>query len=162
MSSGACILAHFADQEKLVSAAAKLSADKSITRWDAVDGHVQLVAWSPNSTLARESIARLDGVDQVTALEITPPIVPAQLDHSQCFAYVFIEIDKSKTATVSTALAGIPEVVSSSPARGGCDLVVLVGAETFSRVDRVIREQIRPLDGVLRLKQNRIIDLKQL
>lgn len=163
MSNGACILAHFADQEKLIPAAAKLSADSAITRWDAVDGHVHVVAWSADSKKARESIAGLNGVDQVTAFEITQPALAApQLDRSLCYAYAFVEIEKSKIDSVSRALAEIPEVISCSSARGGCDLIAIVGGETFSRVDAVIRDRIQPLNGVLRLKQNRIIDLKQL
>jgi len=161
MSNGACILAHFADQEKLILAAAKLSADETISRWDAVDGHVHVVAWSADLNAARGSIATLDGIDQVTAYETTTPTA-APADPSRCYAYVFAEIEEAKRKQVTMALAEIPEIISYTPARGGCDIIALVGGETFSLVDAVIRDRIRPLNGILRLKHNRIIDLKQL
>ena len=163
MSNGACILAHFADQEKLILAATKLSADRAISRWDAVDGHVHLVAWSSDVKSARGSIAKLDGVDQVTAYETAQATAAtAPLDPSRCYAYVFVEAEEAKRIQVGKALSEIPEIVSCTAARGGCDIIAIVSGETFSQVDAVIRDRIRPLDGVLRLKHNRIIDLKQL
>ena len=163
MSTGACILAHFTDPEKLIPAAAKLTADDAITRWDAVDGHVQLVAWAADVKSARTAIAGLAGVDQVTAYE-SPSIanMAAPQDTSQCYAYVFLEVEESKLDAVAASLKEIPEIIATVPARGGCDLIALVAGDSFSQVDGAIRDRVRPLDGVLRLKQNRIIDLKQL
>ncbi len=162
MSNGACILAHFADQEKLVPAAAKLAGDKTITRWDAVDGHVHLVAWSTDGKAARGSISALDGVDRVTVYETTPAAVTVPADSTRCFAYVFVETESAKRDQVINALGQISEIVSSTAASGGCDVIALVGSETFSHVDAIVRDRIRPLDGVIRLKHNRIIDLRQL
>ncbi|PWB73907.1 hypothetical protein C3F09_04610 [candidate division GN15 bacterium] len=162
MSKGACILAHFADQEKLIPAAAKLSADRAISHWDAVDGHVHLVAWTSEPQAARDSIGTLEGVDRVTAYETAQPSSPIAPDPALCHAYVFIEAENAKRDQLMKALAGISGVTSVTAARGGCDLIALVSGETFSRVDVVIRDRIRSLDGVLRLKHNRIIDLKQL
>jgi len=163
MSNGACILAHFADQEKLTAAATKLSTDKAISRWDAVDGHVHLVAWSSDAKVARGSITKLDGVDQVTAYETAQATTATTpLDPSRCYAYVFVETEEAKRSQVAKALGEVPEIVTCTTARGGCDIIAIVSGETFSHVDAVIRDRIRPLDGILRLKHNRIIDLKQL
>jgi DNA-binding Lrp family transcriptional regulator len=162
MSNGACILAHFADREKLIPAAAKLAEDRAVTRWDAVDGHVHLVAWSSDMNAARGAVTALDGVDRVTAYETTPAAVTVPADSTQCFAYVFVETETAKRDQVIKSLGQITEIVSTIAASGGCDIIALVGGETFSRVDAVVRDRIRPLDGVLRLKHNRIIDLRQL
>lgn len=163
MSTGACILAHFVDPEKLIPAAAKLTADDAITRWDAVDGHVQLVAWAADVKSARTTITGLAGVDQVTAYESSSIAnMTAPQDGSRCYAYLFFEVESSKLDMVARALTEIPEIIATAPARGGCDFIALVAGESFSQVDSVIRDRVRPLDGVLRLKQNRIIDLKQL
>lgn len=163
MTDGACILAHFSDQEKLIPAAAKLTADETISRWDAVDGHVQMVAWTADSKSARKVMSELAGVDQVITYESSAVArMVAPQDASRSYAYIFLEIEPSKLDQVAESLGAIPEIVTSVPARGGCDFIALVAGETFSRVDAVIRDRIRSLDGILRLKQNRIIDLKQL
>src|SRR5512138_2639378 len=142
MSSGACILAHFADQEKLVPAAAKLTADEAITRWDAVDGHVHVVAWTDDAKSARNAMNGLAGVDEIIAYEsssIAKMIAP--LDPARSYAYIFLEIEETKRDQVTKALGDIPDVVAFAPARGGCDLIALAAGETFSRVDSVIRDR---------------------
>jgi DNA-binding Lrp family transcriptional regulator len=83
-------------------------------------------------------------------------------DPSLCYAYVFIETEKAKLNSVKKALENIDQVVFCSHTDGGCDLVAVIKGENFSEVDRVIAGKIRVLDGILRLKHNRIIDLKQL
>jgi hypothetical protein len=40
--------------------------------------------------------------------------------------------------------------------------VAALSGDTFEQIDRIVDRHIRPLDGVLRVKRDRIIDLTQL
>jgi hypothetical protein len=163
MSTGAYILAHFADLEKLVPAAEKMATEKSIVRWDAVDGHVNLVVKTSDGETVKSSLKSLPGVDHLSAYPIQQDAsTGSKLDPSLCHAYVFIEAEAKKRDALKKALDGIEDVLSASLTTGGCDLVLVVKGATFAAIERTIAERIRPLDGILRLKHNRIIDLKQL
>ena len=163
MSNGAYILAHFANQESLIPAAKKLTGDKSVARWDAVDGHVNLVVKAGDSDGASAAVKALTGVDRTLRYDIQQDFGNgATLDPALCHAYVFIETENGKREQICKALQARDDVLSCSATQGGCDLVAIVKGPTFTAVDRTVEEEIRPLDGVLRLKHNRIIDLQQL
>lgn len=163
MSNGAFILAHFANQDSLIPAAQKLTGDKSVTRWDAVDGHVNLVVKTGDAGSAGVAIKAIPGVDRMFKYDIQQDFGNgATLDPALCHAYVFIETENGKRDQVCKALQAQDDVLACSATQGGCDLVAIVKGATFTAVDRTVEEKIRLLDGVLRLKHNRIIDLQQL
>jgi len=163
MSSGAYLLAHVASQEDLIPAAKQLSEIESVTRWDAVDGHVNIILKTSNIAEVKAALESVSGIDQTLAYNITGESgQDVTLDPSLCHAYLFIETEGAKRESIAKTLKSMTEVVSITSTSGGCDFVVVIKGATFSAVDHVINDYIRPLDGVIRLKHNRIIDLKQL
>jgi DNA-binding Lrp family transcriptional regulator len=162
--SAAFVLARFGDPEKLVPAVAQLDSCPPVTRWDAVDGHVQLVI-SINSTSATlpDAIRKLPGASEVMAYDIAGSMESSRtLSPDNVSAYLFIDAEPARKDKLTKAISGMPEVVSCVSVTGGCDLVVVISAETITMLGRIIDDKIRPLDGVLRLKHNHIIDLKKL
>jgi DNA-binding Lrp family transcriptional regulator len=85
-----------------------------------------------------------------------------QIDPAMAQAYLFLEVEITKLYKVRTRLTAMPEVLFCSTTRGGCDLVALVTGGTFDAIDHIINDKIRMLDGVLRLKQNYVIELTKL
>ena len=51
------------------------------------------------------------------------------------------------------------QVVSCDCAKGKYDIVLLMQGTSFAEIDRNIRKKIKPLDGVLRIKESPIIKL---
>ena len=44
----------------------------------------------------------------------------------------------------------------------GAELVAVVNGDSFQSIDRAVNDQIRLIDGVLRLKQDRVINLRNI
>lgn len=164
MTVGSYVLARFADPEKLLPAMQTVQSSTSVERWNAVDGHIHLVMKLSSPAVAiPDPLKRLEGVDQMMAYDILHDDERSkQLDSAMAHAYVFLEVEPSKLDTVRTSLAAIPEVVFCTTTRGGCDLIAVVTGGNFDAVDSVINEDIRMLDGLLRLKQAYILELTKL
>jgi hypothetical protein len=75
---------------------------------------------------------------------------------------VFLEVEQGKLAFVRDRLATMEQVPFCSSKLDSNEIIAAVKGNTFESVDRTINEQIRPIDGVLRLKQDRVINLKQI
>jgi hypothetical protein len=162
--SAAYVLARFGDPENLLPALAQIESCPPVTRWDAVDGHVHLViSVSGTSKALPDNIRNLSGVSELMSYDIDGASRPMrELDPDYVAAYLFIDAEPAKKDGLSKLLMEMPEVLSCVAVSGGCDLVVVISAETITALERVINDRIRPLDGILRLKHNHIIDLKKL
>jgi DNA-binding Lrp family transcriptional regulator len=160
MSAGCYVLARFSDLEKLSLAAQELQSNDDVARWDAVEGHVQLVMnlRTPVSGIPSK-IMTMPGVSDLFVYEILTAAEAKERDASLLYAYVFIEIEKGKRTLVSAALKAAPEVFLVDETEGGCDLVVLVEGNNFEALDRFVNEEINSIEGILRIKYNRVIDL---
>lgn len=165
MSAAAYVLARFSHPDKLVPALAALDACPQVQRWDAVEGrHFQLVLkLHPPAAPLPDAIRQLDGAREFITFEIVADVDPgAKLTPQVRHAYLFLECEPGKLASVTAALDGLEPVVACAQVRGGCDLVVIVRGDSFLALDRFVHDRIQHLDGILRLKKNRVIDLKQL
>ncbi|MBI5385326.1 MAG: Lrp/AsnC ligand binding domain-containing protein [Verrucomicrobia bacterium] len=157
-------MARLSDPQRRVPALSSLSTSAGVRHWDAVEGHVNLVIHldGPAHPLPL-AIAGLDGLREVVALEILSETHRSEsLDLELRHAYVFIESEPARTAAIKAAMEAMDPVASCAVVRGGCDLVVVVQGESFTAIDRFVNDKIQHLDGILRLKKNRVIDLKQL
>ncbi len=163
MTEGSYLLARFADPEKLLPAMQTVQSSHDVVEWNAVDGHIHLVmkVSRPSGSIP-DPLKRLDGIDQVMTYDILDDSHRKDIDHAMANAYVFLEVESSKVAQLRKLLAAIPEVVSCSTTKGGCDLVAIVTGGNFDAVDLTINDQIRMLDGILRLKHAYIIELTKL
>ncbi|UCD64687.1 MAG: Lrp/AsnC ligand binding domain-containing protein [Candidatus Zixiibacteriota bacterium] len=164
MSAGAYVLVKFDNREKLPAALEALSGSKDIARWDAVDGHYNLVLrLTDNRKSVEDKIRKMEGFSGLSSCELqTGGEEDVPLSTEYCYSYVFIEAERFKQKAVQTALAKNEAVVFCSPVSGGCDLIALVRGESFDIIDRTVNDFIRPLDGVLRLKQERVILLDRM
>lgn len=164
MTAGAYVLVKFDSREALMPAVEKLDSVPDIARWNAVDGHFDLVLKirDKNSSVA-ERIQSLDGCAQLASCELQADN-ESELTLSQDFAYsyLFIETERYQQKAVQNKLEGMDSVVFCSPSSGACDLVAIIKGENFDKIARVVNNDIRPLDGVLRLKQDRIIFLDRM
>ena len=74
-------------------------------------------------------------------------------------SYVFLEIEKDKLESIFPTLYMNDQVVSCDYIKGKYDIVLLMQGASFAEIDRNILAKIKPLDGVLRIKEMPIIKL---
>jgi ActR/RegA family two-component response regulator len=74
-------------------------------------------------------------------------------------SYVFLEIEKEKMESIYPTLYLNSQVVSCDHTKGKYDIVLLMQGTSFAEIDRNIQKKIKPLDGVLRIKESPIIKL---
>ena len=157
-------LANIPDHERLVPTIEGIDTLPGVQSWHAVDGHVNLVVEVEGDTdRLIQHLATCAGDVPITLCEVLAENgnVPA-LSPDSCHAWVFLDVEGAKIDAVRRTLIESGSVLKTLVSRGGCDLIALVEGASFSVVDRFITEKITPLDGVLRLKYNRIINLTTL
>jgi nitrate reductase NapAB chaperone NapD len=164
MSAGAYVLAKFDDRNKLLPAIEVLGGLPEVARCDAVDGHYDLVVKlkSGNSPVI-EQIRKLAGFAGLATCELqsdNEKEPDPSSDYS--YSYLFIETEPDRQKAVQNCLEDMEAISFCSPATGGCHLVAMVQGETFDQIDRTVDVNIRSLDGILRLKQDRIIFLDRM
>lgn len=74
-------------------------------------------------------------------------------------SYVFLEIEKEKLESIYPTLYMNDQVVSCDNIKGKYDIVLLMQGASFAEIDRNIQNKIKPLDGILRIKESPIIKL---
>ncbi len=160
MSAGGYVLARFSDLDKLSLAAQVLATRDDVVRWDAVEGHVQLVMKlrTPPDGIP-SGIMTMEGVSDLIVFEALGRNGAGKRDASQQYAYLFIETTPDGRARVAEALRTFPQTFSVEETEGGCDIVALLSGPTFADIDRCVKERVNPIDGILRIKYNRVIDL---
>lgn len=162
--SAAFVLARFTDSEKRLPAISQLDNCAPVKRWDAVDGHFHLVLRVEGSASALpDAVRKLIGLQTVAAYDIIGndncgPDAPP--DGTR--AYIFVDAEPALKDGLLKTVREFPETVCAASVKGGCDVVAVIQGESIQSLERTINEKIRPLNGVLRLKHNHIIDLKQL
>ncbi len=159
MTDGTYIFVRFSDRQNLEKAPEQIEKLTGLVRWDALDGNFQLaLRMSDRSAAALEMIKALDGVAETVECRIVKAADGTEpLDPDFCHAYVLAETENDKRDAVQASVAGIDKVLICDTTEGLCDLVAVVRGETFDEVDRIITRKITPVDGLLRLKQDRIL-----
>ena len=74
-------------------------------------------------------------------------------------SYVLLEIEKEKRESIYPALHLIDGVVFCDCTKGKFDIAMLVQGASFTGIDQMIQNKIRPLAGVLRIKELPVIRL---
>jgi DNA-binding Lrp family transcriptional regulator len=163
MSRGSLLLARLADHEHLVPAAEILEHSDIVEGWNAVDGHINLVAKlkAPSQQLV-DQIRGLGGAQELEVIQLSDETGTFRCDPSLCSSFVFLEVEAAKLADVLSRLSTLQQVAFCSSRQGSSELIAVVNGATYQLLDRTIDELIRPIDGVLRLKRDRVINLKQL
>jgi CheY-like chemotaxis protein len=135
-------------------------------------------------SLLDEKIARIPGVKEAVFLPVDLPQFPESVSNiistfdkalgrdkegpealnnanfsRSASSYVFLEIEKDKLETLYPTLYINEQVVSCDCLQGQYDIVLLMQGTSFAEIDRNIAAKIRPLEGVLRIKEMPIIKL---
>ena len=163
MSTRALLLARMSDPESLIPVAEILEHSEFVDCWNAVDGHVHLVA-NLNAPAAEllEEIWNVGGIENVKVLELSDETGSILCNPSLCYSFVFLEVEPAKRSTIREQLSALKQVGFCSSREDGAELVAVVNGSSFQSIDRAVNEQIRLIDGVLRLKQDRVINLKNI
>jgi hypothetical protein len=163
MSAGALLLARFSGPEGLVPAAEVLEHSEIVECWNAVDGHIDLVAKlnAPPSELL-ERLRNLSGIQEAVSLDLSDETGALVCDPGSAHSFVFLDVERLKNAIIHAKLQALDAVAFCSSMHDGTELVAVISGTNFHAIDRTINEQIRTIDGVLRLKQDRVINLRQL
>jgi CheY-like chemotaxis protein len=74
-------------------------------------------------------------------------------------AYVLIEVDKSRFNEIYPKLYFLDNVVSCDTTKGKYDLILLIQSATFNEMQRLVREKIGSLDGIVRTRLLNIMNL---
>lgn len=164
MSTGAYVLVRFENPERLMPAVEEIDGLSDIAKWDAVDGHFDLVLkLKDKSSPAVDKIKQLNGCTEFASCELQSDNEnELTLSPDYSYSYLFIETERYQQKPVQSGLEKMDCIVFCSPASGACDLVAIVKGESFDKITRIVNNEIRPLDGVLRLKQDRIIFLDRM
>ena len=132
--------------------------DNKIKKLDGVKDICFLPVESP---LVSESVSNIIGtVDKALGREKGNPEPIANPNFwKSASSYVFLEIEKEKIETIYPTLYLNSQVVSCDCAKGKYDIVLLLQGASFAEIDRNIQNKIKPLDGILRIKESPIIKL---
>ena len=165
MSSGSYVVAHFSNSEWLLPAIETLGGCTDVLRWDAVDGNAHVIIKlkpTPSPTLPN-TILNIKGIDRLTHLSILAEHEnERRINSLLCHSYVFVESEAGKSDLVEKALRQMDSAIYCSTLASGSEFVVLVEGKDFETVEEIINGKIRMLDGVLRLKKNRVIELREM
>ena len=74
-------------------------------------------------------------------------------------AYVLIEVEKSRFHEIYPRLYFLDNVVSCDTTKGKYDLILLIQSATFNEMERLVREKIGSIDGIVRTKLLNIMNL---
>jgi len=164
MNVGAYILARFTDTDKLLPAINNLKKCEQVLRWDAVEGHVNLIIKiKTSSTHLPEEIKKMEGVVDLKSYDILNDGEQSIIfDRKYCHSYLFIECEPVKTEKIKDFIQAMDNCLFASKVRGGCDIIAILRGESFITIDRIVNDNVRILDGIVRMKTNRVIDLKQI
>lgn len=154
----------FRSPDQLIPGIQAVSQMPAVAAWHAVDGHFHLVLTLREATDGvRDELAALPGVADLrycpSERELKGAFTP---DPALCHAWLTMEVDAAKREDLEQAIPAIAELSLGALAFGACGCVAALSGDTFEEIDAAIDARLRPLDGVLRIKRERIIDLTQL
>jgi hypothetical protein len=164
MQAGRYLLAKFSSRKELLHAAELLDKSRAVKRWNAVDGFYSLVVRTEGDDTALVSdLEKLNGFGHLLRCEVIKDNESDEVfGDDLCHAYLFMEVDRKNKAALVERLTTNPLVAYCSETSGAFDLVCLTSADNFDTIDRAVAEEIRQYDGILRLKQDRVIHLDRM
>ncbi len=164
MNCDCYLLIKFATRLSLVDAVGQLGQLPQVKGWDAVNGDFSLVVRvQGDSEPVFSALKDEDDSLQACVCHLAKSNKVQAIDSDdKPGSYIFVETEKDQRQSVAHALTKLDDIESCYLTSGSCDLVVVARADSFQTLDRLVHNRIRSLDGVLRIKQNRIISLSTL
>ena len=173
--SGSYALVTVHDRDKRVEVMQAVTVFEQVINTSAVDGDydiVMLVKELPGAGIdefVKSRIRTLEGVKgvEICHVELTVDLVKTDISDgnsgflagSVAQSYLFLETDKSHFEDIFGSLSVLSSVSSCEVASGQYSLVLRLEAGSFNTITKIVNENIRPLPGVLRAKESRIIKL---
>lgn len=126
-----------------------------------IQGVAEVAPLTVEAPVFAENVAHILGsVDKALGRENTEDeIYTSQTARIRASSYVMLEIEKEKLQNIYPALYFNDKVVYSDCTKGKYDIVMLVKGTSFADIDNTIKTRIKPLDGVLRIKEWPILTL---
>ncbi|HAR94367.1 MAG TPA: hypothetical protein DCR97_00140 [Deltaproteobacteria bacterium] len=126
-----------------------------------IPGVAEVTPLTVEAPVFAENVAEILGsVDKALGREnAEDEIYTNQTARIRASSYVTLEIEKEKLQNIYPALYFNDRVVYSDCAKGKYDIVMLVKGSSFADIDNTIKTRIKPLDGVLRIKEWPILTL---
>ncbi len=164
MSIGAYAFLAFEDPELLLPAVDTIRSMPGVSHWHAIEGHYHLaVAVATDAEDVQASLGALQGLADMVYCTRTNEVIPGSaLSPEQTSAYILMEINPALQEVLLRALTTEGGPAWSMLTVTDRGIVGILSADSFDNVDRAVNQYIRPLDGILRLKRDWIIDLTQL
>lgn len=164
MSIGAYAFLAFEDPEQLLPAVDIVRSMPGVLHWHAIEGHYHLaVAVAADAADTGSTLRALAGLADAAYCTVTDEVIPASsLSSEHTSAYISMEIAPAAQEELLRTLSAGDGPQWAMLAATDCGIVGVMSAESFDAVDRLVDGTLRPLDGVLRLKRDWIIDLTQL
>ena len=164
MSTGAYAFLYFGDTEQLLPAIEAVQDLPELHAWHAVDGHYHLaLTLQDGGDAVRQNLETLSGLQQLLFCPVERELRGGfTVESEPTYAWLTMEIERDKEDAVMMALDALPTEQLRVLAAGTCGAVAVAEGPTFEAIDRLVDAQIRPLDGVLRVKRDWIIDLTQI
>jgi CheY-like chemotaxis protein len=86
----------------------------------------------------------------------------ARLAGTAVSAYLFVEVEKGRFAEVFPKLYFMNGVVSCDATRGQYDAVALIQSPNFKGIERILNEDVRMIDGIVRARSVKIITMYEM
>jgi hypothetical protein len=157
------VLARFKDQEQLVPAVRSIDACPAVRHWYAVDGHVHLVMQIDSGPELPEPVKAMEQSAKLSSAAVVDGGYPDNtLDPMLCHAWLFAECEPGSSGKLREEFLKVPGIGSCSETDGAFQLACIIAGPSFDALQETVEHWILSLDGVVRVKQNRIIDLIRL
>jgi len=159
VSASRYVLARFSDPDWFDDAVEAVRKAEGVRRWDAVDGHYQMIVKTDGrDSLDLAAIKRDFHISELIDLKVGDDREPQSgVTREDSFSYLLVETDPQNRDAIREALGQLENSFAVNAAEGPYDTLVLLKGGTFAELNRVIESRIAPLAGVLRFKQNRVI-----
>jgi hypothetical protein len=164
MSIGAYAFLAFEDSEQLLPAVEFVRSLEGVRHWHAVEGHYHLaVAVDTGADTAITALRSLPGLADLAAFHLSTELIAMkELSPEHIHAYLIMETDPSTNVSVAEQLASMSDLHWVMLAVSDIGMIGILQSPGYDTLDRSVDRHLRPLDGILRLKRDWILDLTQL
>lgn len=171
--SGSYALLKVRDHQERLGVIEAIAGLEQVLSSYAVDGEydiVLLIKELPDASIdqfVRNTIQKLECVDAVEVCHVELTVdgatdgIESQNKSAKSYAecFLFLETDRQNFEDIFGAISVLNAVTSCEVASGHFSLVLRMEAASFDALEKIINDKIRPLPGVLRAKESRIIKL---